>query len=78
VHTEKRLYTKWVYPFPVSDVVDFFAQHFGPIVRANAALDDDQRIALRRDLIEVFSRFDRGSDGSTELEGEFLSVHVVR
>lgn len=78
VETEKRHYSKWVYPFPVSDVVDFFARHFGPVVRANAALSEESREALRRDLIEVFSRFNRSSNGHTEIEGEFLSVQVVR
>lgn len=78
IKTEKRLYTKWVYPFPVEDVVDFFARFFGPIVRANAALEDDARDALRRDLIEVYTSFDRGTNGNTFLEGEFLSVEVVR
>ena len=78
VRTEKRLYTKWEYPFPVGDVVDFFAQHFGPIVRANRALSHKDGAALRRDLIDVFTRFDRGTNRSTFLEGEFLSVEVIR
>ena len=78
VRTEKRLYTKWEYPFPVGDVVDFFAQHFGPIVRANGVLSEEDRSALRRDLIDVFERYDRGTNGTTFLEGEFLSVQATR
>ena len=62
---------------PPPDVVDFFARHFGPIVRANDALDEEGRAALRRDLVEVFERFNRGTDGTTVMEGEFLSVQAV-
>ena len=78
VRTEKRLYSKWRYPFPPSDVVDFFARHFGPVVRANGALGEEGRDALRRDLVDVFEQFDRGASGTSLLEGEFLSVQVVR
>ena len=77
VRVEKRLYTRWIYPFPVPDVVSFFAEHFGPMVRANAALDAERRGALRSDLLEVYERFNRSPNGHTELEGEFLSVEVV-
>ena len=78
IRTEKRLYSRWMYPFPVEDVVDFFGAHFGPIVRANAALDADERVRLRTDLIDVFRRFNRGASGETRIEGEFLSVEAVR
>ena len=77
VRVERRLYTQWIYPFPVPDVVSFFARHFGPMVRANAALDQGRRDALRSDLLRVYERFSRSTDGHTELEGEFLSVEVV-
>jgi SAM-dependent methyltransferase len=78
IATERRHYAQWVYPFPVSGVVDFFREHFGPVVRAEAALSEEKREALRRDLLDVFARFDRSSNGHTEIEGEFLSVQVVR
>ena len=77
IRTEKRLYTKWTYPFRPEDVVDFFGRFFGPVVRANAALGDEDRAALRRDLVEVFTSFDRGSNGTTAFEGEFLSIEVM-
>ena len=77
IRVEKRFYSKWAYPFSPPDVVDFFARHFGPIVRANAALGEEDRDALRRDLVDVFERFNRGTNGTTLLEGEFLSVQAV-
>lgn len=78
VRTEKRLYSDWEYPFPPSGVVDFFAQHFGPVVRANGVLGDEARDSLRVDLVEVFERFNRGTNGTSIIEGELLSVQVVR
>ena len=77
IRVEKRLYTGWVYPFPVPDVVSFFAEHFGPMVRANAALDQARREELRTDLLEVYERFNLHTNGHTQLEGEFLSVEAV-
>jgi SAM-dependent methyltransferase len=77
IRVEKRLYKRWVYPFPVADVVSFFERHFGPMVRAHAVLDQERRDALRTDLLEVYERFNRGTGGTTELEGEFLSVEAV-
>jgi hypothetical protein len=59
-------------------VVDFFARHFGPVIRANGALGEEGRDALRRDLVDVFENFNRGADGTSLLEGEFLSVEIVR
>ncbi len=78
IRVEKRLYTRWVYPFPVPDVVSFFAEHFGPMVRANAALDQKRRDELRTDLLQVYERFNLSTNGHTQLEGEFLSVEAVR
>lgn len=77
VKAQKRLYSKWAYPFPPAELVDFFGQYFGPLVQANEKLDESQREALRRDLVEVFQEFDRGGNGTTLLEGEFLSVDVA-
>lgn len=77
IRTEKRLYSQWTYPFPTSEVLDFFGRHFGPIVRAYSVLDDEKRTALRRDLLDVFASFNRSVNGTTRMEGEFLSVEVL-
>ncbi len=77
IRTEKRLYTRWTYPFPVSDVVEFFWKNFGPLVRARDILDEEKRDALHQDLLRVFESFDRGENGTTQMEGEFLSVEVI-
>ena len=66
------------YPFPPSEVVDFFRMYFGPVNRAFAALDEDGQAALRRDLEQLWSAHNRARDGSTHVEGEYLEVVAVR
>lgn len=78
VRTHKRLYSQWVYPFPAERVVDFFFTHFGPLAGGRERLTADEQEALRRDLVEVFSHYNRGTNGTTMLEGLFLSVEVRR
>lgn len=74
----RRTYPSFDYPFGVPEVVEFFRQNYGPIHRAFAALDEAGQNALRRDLEQVFSEFNRATDGTTSLEAEFLEVIAVR
>ena len=66
------------YPFPPSEVVDFFRMYFGPVNRAFAALDEGGQAALRRDLEQLWSAHNRAQDDSTYVEGEYLEVNAVR
>jgi SAM-dependent methyltransferase len=66
------------YPFPPSEVVEFFRMYFGPVNRAFAALDADGQASLRRDLEQLWSAHNRAQDGSTQVEGEYLEVIAVR
>jgi SAM-dependent methyltransferase len=66
------------YPFPPSEVVDFFRIYFGPVNRAFAALDQDGQTSLRRDLEQLWSVHNRAQDDSTHVEGEYLEVIAVR
>jgi ubiquinone/menaquinone biosynthesis C-methylase UbiE len=74
----RRTYPLFDYPFAVPEVVEFFRQNYGPVQRAFAALNDDGQKALRRDLEQVFSTFNRSANGTTALEAEFLEVIAVR
>ena len=66
------------YPFPPSEVVEFFRMYFGPVNRAFAALDEGGQAALRRDLEQLWSAHNRAQDDSTHVEGEYLEVIAVR
>jgi len=78
IRTRKRLYSRWVYPFPPERVVDFFFEHFGPLAGGRKRLTTEELGALRGDLVEVFGHYNRGTEGTTMLEGQFLSVEVRR
>ena len=75
--TEKRLYPMHN-PFPPEDVAQFFFQYYGPTLRALAALDDSAKAALRKDLVELWTTNNRATDGSTQVESEYLEVVAVR
>jgi SAM-dependent methyltransferase len=74
----KHAYPQFDYPFGVPEVVEFYRQNYGPIFRAFAALDTEGQRALRKDLEEVFSEYNRANDGATSLESEFLEVIATR
>ncbi len=66
------------YPFPPSEVVEFFRTYYGPTNRAFAALDTDGQAALRSDLELLWSEYNQASDGGTEVEAEYLEVVATR
>lgn len=76
----RRMYPLWRYPFDVPQVVEFFRQNYGPITRAFASLESnpDGHKALRHDLEQVFSAYNRATDGTTALDGEYLDVRATR
>ena len=65
------------YPFPPSEVVEFFRTYYGPTNRAFAALDSDKQAALRSDLERLWSEHNKASDGGTEIEAEYLEVVAI-
>ncbi len=78
IKTTRRLYTNWVYPFPVDRIVDLFFETYGPLAGRVVTLEPAQRAALRDDLIRVFAAYNRGTTSRPMLEGEFLSVEAIR
>lgn len=65
------------YPFGPEQVVNEFRLWYGPALRVFAALDDEQRAALRRDLEFLWSEHNLATDGSTRVESEYLEVLAV-
>ncbi len=72
----KRIYP-FSYPFPPSEVVEFYAQHFGPTNRALNILDEAGQKALREDLENLWVEYNQASDGKTYVEAEILEVIAV-
>jgi len=72
----RRVYP-FTYPFPPSEVVEFYAQYFGPTNRALATLDESGQAALRQDLEQLWLDHNQASDGTTYVEAEILEVVAV-
>lgn len=58
--------------------IDLFATCYGPMLKAFAALDEEKRKALRADLESLIGSFNRASDGTMTVPGEYLEVVIVR
>lgn len=73
----KRMYPMQ-YPFPPSQVVDFFCTYYGPTVRAVAALDAAGQKAMRDELTQLWTNNNQARDGTTHVEAEYLEVDAIR
>ncbi len=73
----RRDYT-FSYPFPPSEVVEFFRLYYGPINRAFAALDVGGSERLRQELEALWSAHNRAAIGCTTVFAEYLEVIGVR
>jgi len=56
------------------EVVEHFRQYFGPTNRAFASLDEAGQAALRKDLVDHWTKHNQATDGTTKVEGEYLEV----
>ncbi|WP_019587721.1 class I SAM-dependent methyltransferase [Deinococcus apachensis] len=66
------------YAFLPEQVVEFFIQHYGPMDRAFASLDEAGQAALRRDLVALWSENNEAQDGTTLVQSDMLIVQAVR
>lgn len=74
---EKRMYP-FNYPFSPADVVEHFRVYYGPMNRAFASLDEGARALLRRDLEQLWTKYNQAPDGATSYDGEYLEVSAIR
>jgi SAM-dependent methyltransferase len=65
------------YPFGPEQVANELRLWYGPTLRAFAALDEDKRDGLRRDLETLWAENNRANDGTTRVQSEFLEVIAV-
>lgn len=73
----RRLYP-FRYPFPPSEVVEFFRTYYGPSYKAFGALDAEGQSALREDLVQLWTKHNTATDGTTAIEAEYLEVVAIR
>lgn len=66
------------YPFPPSEVVEFFRLYYGPTNRAFASLDADDQAHLRRNLESLWTIQNRAGADCTTVFAEYLEVIGIR
>lgn len=73
---ERRMFT-FRFRTP-DDFADFFRAHYGPVLKAFAALEEPDRKALRDDLVALAASYDRSAGASVAIPSEYLEVVAVR
>ncbi len=73
----KRQYL-FSYPFPPSEVVEFFRQYYGPTNRAFASLDAEGQTRLRQELETLWGSHNRAGGDCTTVFAEYLEVIGIR
>lgn len=68
----------WSFPFSPAEVVEHFRLYYGPTQKAFGLLDDEKQAALRKDLEQLWSSNNQGTNGTTVVTGEYLQVMATR
>jgi ubiquinone/menaquinone biosynthesis C-methylase UbiE len=66
------------YDFGPADVVEYFRTYFGPTQKAFESLDENGQAALRADLEELWNSKNQSTDGTTDVESEYLEVLATK
>jgi hypothetical protein len=76
--TLTRRMIRFDYPIPPTEVVQLFRDWYGPTIRTFEALDTRSQGRLLDDLITLWSGHNLATDGTTQVESEYLEVVVER
>lgn len=68
----------FTYPFGPVDVVEHFVKYFGPTQKAFESLDAESQNALRHDLEQLWADNNLATDGTTQVESEYLEVRAIK
>ncbi|HEV7700288.1 MAG TPA: methyltransferase domain-containing protein [Pyrinomonadaceae bacterium] len=74
----KRIPIMFHFDMPPNDVVEHFRKYFGPTQVAFSKLDEAGQAALRAELVELWTSNNRATDGTTEVESEYLEVRATK
>jgi SAM-dependent methyltransferase len=66
------------YPFRPEAVVDFYRTNYGPMARAFASLDLKGQDQLRSELVSLWAAHNKGEDGTTKVDAEYLEVIATK
>lgn len=66
------------YPYGPDEVVEHFRKYFGPTQKAFESLDESGQRELRKDLVDLWTRHNQATDGTTKVESEYLEVVATK
>ena len=66
------------YDFGPAEVVEHFRKYFGPTQKQFEMLDEAGQAALRADLEALWKENNQATDGSTQVESEYLEVKATK
>jgi len=66
------------FPFDPEDVADHFRKYFGPTQKTFESLDATGQEALRKELVDLWTRNNPATDGTTKVESEYLEVIATK
>jgi ubiquinone/menaquinone biosynthesis C-methylase UbiE len=58
--------------------IEVFGTYLGPLSRALQMLDAPNQASLRRDVVSFLEKYNRATDGTAVLEGEYLEIIATR
>jgi SAM-dependent methyltransferase len=64
------------FPYPPAATTELFATCYGPTVTTLRATDPDSASRLRAELTFLFQQYNRATDGTTVVTGEYLDVQA--
>jgi len=73
-----RRMAQFHYPFSPRETVEFFRQYFGPMQVAFSRLDQAGQADLAAQTESLWSEHNTATDGTTQVEAEYLDVRVTR
>lgn len=69
---------KFAFPFSPAEVVEHFRKFYGPTQKAFGTLDESKQAALRKDLEQLWATHNQATDGTTDVDSEYLEVIATR
>lgn len=66
------------FPFDPETTVECFRTYYGPTLRAFDSLGLEPQLALRSELEELWTKHNRGQDGTTQVDSTYLEVIAFR
>lgn len=68
----------FAFPFSPAEVVEHFRVYYGPSHKAFGILDEDKQAAVRKELVDLWTKNNTATDGTTSVEAEYLEVIAAR